>query len=142
MLQHIIVATAALHMVNAARNNEPSKPADGDTIFATSCPSRSRVYHDALEAKQRALEMLSAALMGGSTADRDIILACIMLFIMFELLDSGVNDWRFHMDGARQLMGYLHDNALSANSTLRDIRSVLTANCMVYVLTCLMFVLC
>jgi hypothetical protein len=111
MLREIVIAISALHYFNALRLN-----------VAANQPLRkiaAQPYQDALAAKSRALSLLAKSIRVGSNTgltterltSKDITLACIMLFIMFEMLDSGTKEWRSNTEGAKQLLAYLHDNA-------------------------------
>jgi hypothetical protein len=123
VLQHIIVANSALHLANAMEEDSLTRDARrGPSLEA---------YRDALVAKHRALRLLSEALTNSDSICSDVILASIMLFIKFELLDSGRNGWRFHTEGARQLMVYLCQNGKSELLALNSLRSCLISNCAV-----------
>lgn len=123
VLQHIIVAIAALRLANVTEE----RPLTRD---ARRGPS-SEAYKDALVAKHRALRLLSEALTNSDSTNSDVVLASIMLFIKFELLDSGRDGWRFHTEGARQLMAYLCRNGKSGLSALNSMRNCLISNCAV-----------
>ncbi|KIW01108.1 uncharacterized protein PV09_07396 [Verruconis gallopava] len=124
ILQHILVANAALHLANATKNEEFTWDARKEI-----CP---KAYRDALVAKQKALCLLSEALADFNSISSDIILAAIMLFIKFELLDYGANAWKFHTDGARQLLAYLRQNGKTDLSITTGLRNCLISNCVVY----------
>ena len=123
VLQYIIVANAALRFANAMEKGPLTRNSrQGSSLVA---------YKDALIAKQRALRLLSEALTSSDSINSSVVLASIMLFIKFELLDSRTNEWRFHTDGARQLMAYLRQNGKSESSALNDLRNCLISNCAV-----------
>jgi hypothetical protein len=123
VLQHIIIANSALHLANTTKEGPWTRDARrGPSLEA---------YKDALVAKHRALRLLSEALPSSDSINSDVILASIMLFIKFELLDSGRNGWRFHTEGARQLMAYLRQNGKSESSALSSLRNCLISNCAV-----------
>ena len=134
MLQHIIVANAALHLANSRRNSGAATLNAQHTDTVASESSASEAYRDALEAKQKALGLLSAGLADRSSSNQEALLACIMLFVMFEMMDSETNEWRFHTEGAKQFMVYLNDNTAPPSATLKDLRSALISNCLVYAL--------
>ena len=121
VLQHIIIAISALRLANARENGPLMRDARRG-------PS-TEAYQDALLAKHRALRLLSEALINSDSKNPDVVLASIMLFINFELLDTGTSEWRFHTEGARQLMGYLRQNGKSESSALNSLRSCLMSNC-------------
>jgi hypothetical protein len=123
VLQYIIVAISALHLANTTRK-------DFSTQTDRQDPSE-KTYKDALLAKQKALRLLSEELTNSESMNSDIVLASIMLFIEFELLDSGKNGWKFHTEGAKQLMVYLRQNGRSKLSALNNLRNCLISNCTV-----------
>jgi hypothetical protein len=123
VLQHIIVANSALHLANVRANGRLTRDIPQGPSLET--------YKDALIAKHRALSLLSEVLTNNDSINSDVVLASIMLFIKFELLDSGRNGWRFHTEGARQLMVYLRQNGKSESSALNGLRNCLISNCAV-----------
>ncbi|KAF2802272.1 uncharacterized protein BDZ99DRAFT_401942 [Mytilinidion resinicola] len=93
MLRNMVIATSAYLLSNRFRP---------DTRPPT-------LYNDALTAKHRAIGMLRPALQNIETMDVNIVLASITLFILFELIDSGKNTWKIHVEGAKMLL--LHYNS-------------------------------
>ncbi|KAF2492503.1 hypothetical protein BU16DRAFT_424686, partial [Lophium mytilinum] len=93
MLRNMVIATSAYLLSN--RFTPDTRP--------------STLYNDALTAKHRAIGMLRPALQNIDTMDPNIVLASITLFILFELIDSGKNSWRIHVEGAKMLL--LHYNS-------------------------------
>lgn len=89
----------------------------------------SEAYRDAFVAKQKALQALSRAVIEQDSISVDVVLASIMLLIKFELLDSGKNDWRFHVEGARQLIVYLHQSGKMGSITPNSLRNCIISNC-------------
>jgi hypothetical protein len=45
--------------------------------------------------------------MDKTTTDSDVILAVMVLFVELELLDSGRNNWKHHIEGARTIIADL-----------------------------------
>ena len=88
---------------------------------------------DALTSKQIALRLLRQALKDMQSIDMDIILASMLLFIEFELIDSGKDDWRLHMNGARSLIDSLPLSYDMNTSGMSPMRICLVSNCLVYV---------
>lgn len=142
ILLHIIIANSALHMANA---NQKHLPGDTTThhvsnLSLSSCASSSAIqttesanaYRDALVAKQWALWMLRSALTRNSWSDIDVILAVVLLFIEFELLDTGHNDWRCHINGARAIIATLNLANMSTQNDLSPLRSCLISNYLVF----------
>ncbi|KAF2670836.1 hypothetical protein BT63DRAFT_370661 [Microthyrium microscopicum] len=124
VLREIIIANSALHFANVTKK--------GTLKCNIGSASPSEAYKDALVAKQQALRLLSDALSSGDFRNSAIILASMMLFIKFELLDSGRNGWRFHTEGARQLMVYLRDNGKPDLPALYNLKHILISNCTIY----------
>ena len=123
ILQHIIIANSALHLANVRANGHLTRDIPQGPSLKT--------YKDALIAKHKALILLSEVLTNSDSINSDVVLASIMLFIKFELLDSGRDGWRFHTEGARQLMAYLRQNGKSESSALNGLRNCLISNCAV-----------
>jgi hypothetical protein len=121
LLQQIILANSALRLSNATGESPWKRDARAGPSL--------KAYKDALVAKHRALRLLSEALANKDSINPDVVLAAIMLFIKFELLDSGINGWRFHTEGARQLMMYLRQSGKSELPALNSLRNCLISNC-------------
>ncbi|KAH8598856.1 fungal-specific transcription factor domain-containing protein [Bisporella sp. PMI_857] len=60
-------------------------------------------YH-ALSFKQSALTQLRNDLQQTPTLDHHVLFACISLFVFIEVLESGKDAWRVHLEGAKQLV--------------------------------------
>lgn len=127
VLEMIIIANAALHFANASghllQNGSSSRIVhEGQALQA---------YNDALSAKDQALGMMAKAISQKGQSTFEVLLASMMLFTMFELLDCAKNDWRFHIEGAKQLIAYLEDNKPPEVGSLRALRECLMSNCVV-----------
>ena len=90
-------------------------------------------YNDALAAKQRALYLLRCALTSIAAIDIDVILAVVLLFVEFELIDSGRDNWRYHINGARTIIEALCGSNISLQTAESPLRSFLIANWLVFV---------
>ena len=90
-------------------------------------------YHDALAAKQRALYLLKSALTSIASIDMDVTLAVVLLFIEFELIDSGRDNWRYHINGVRIIIEALCGPKVSLQTTKSPLRNFLIANWLVFV---------
>lgn len=142
MLLHVIVANAALHLSNAGQNagvSPTGKIVNGvDGAPLRSPSSRWAVvrsqqpYNDALAAKQRGLRSLRKALMHFDSRHTDAILATMLLFTEFELLDSGRDTWKHHISGAREIIAASWKPDLSEQEPMSSLRSALVSNCLVY----------
>lgn len=145
-LLQIIIANSALHMSNT---NQKYLLSD-QSISSVSCsesPSSSSIssssssmstqhyqaYNDALVAKQRALHLLKTNLSSIASVDVDVTLAVVLLFIEFELIDSGRNAWRHHVNGARTMIETVCRPKILSQTTMSPLRSCLISNCLVYV---------
>jgi len=61
-----------------------------------------------------------------------MILAVILLFVEFELLNSGREDWIHHIDGARKIIKKLCGSNVIPARTISPLRRCLVSNCLVY----------
>ena len=142
-LFQIIIANSALHMSNACQKSLIS---DGTvfplrhrpSLLGSPCSSsaavqQSEFYNDALAAKQRALYLLRSALNSINAVDIDVILAVVLLFIEFELIDSGRDNWRHHINGAKVIIEALGGSNISSQTAESPLRSFLIANWLVFV---------
>ena len=145
VLLQIIIANSALHMFNACQRSilnldTPAFPSlRHRKCLLVSPPASQQLesYNDALRAKQRALHLLKSALSRMDFVDFvdiDVTLAVVLLFIEFELIDSGRDNWRYHTNGARTIIETLcGSNISTAQSAMSPLRSCLISNCLVYV---------
>jgi hypothetical protein len=86
-------------------------------------------------AKCRALQLLREALTQvDKDPDVDSILATVLMFVQLELIDSGQDSWKAHLDGARKILEMLNLSSRS-NITVEmtGLRKCLLANLLVYV---------
>ncbi|KAI3339565.1 fungal-specific transcription factor domain-containing protein [Ustulina deusta] len=100
-LQHIIIAVSAVHYYNAIR-------------YATSRHSHvaQNALIDALHARQTAIRELIALIQerragnrhAETQADQDALLATVLFFVNFTLIDSGKDDWKDHLTAAGRLL--------------------------------------
>ncbi|KAI1805614.1 fungal-specific transcription factor domain-containing protein [Daldinia bambusicola] len=92
-LREIIIAASALHFCNAARWQKCPRPAAESLV-------------DALRARHRAIKSLQDVIehykvqgdVENDSAGRDALLAAVLFFVNFALLDSGKGGWRAHMN--------------------------------------------
>lgn len=136
-LLQIIVATSALHMSRASENfvatsshssnQETSQCLLRPNEFAT---SQRGCYDLALAAKQRALKLLNIALGSMELKDLDVILATVLLFVQFELIDTRQDEWKHHIRGARSLINIVYKSRRHVGETMSVLRRCLIANCL------------
>ncbi|KAK5630224.1 hypothetical protein RRF57_005939 [Xylaria bambusicola] len=100
-LQHIIIGVSAVHYYNAIR-------------YATSehSPVAQNALIDALHARQIAIQDLIALIQERrvdnrhteTQADQDALLATVLFFVNFTLIDSGKDGWKDHLTVAGRLL--------------------------------------
>lgn len=142
LLQHIIVANSALHMSNACEKPlilhqsgfNISRQTDMSDLSRSILPSlkQTESYSSALAAKQKALVLLRSALSNPTSMDVDVILAAVLLFIELELLDSGRDNWRHHINGARTIIEKFCHPSMLTPASMTPLRCSLVSNCLVY----------
>ncbi|KAF2867580.1 fungal-specific transcription factor domain-containing protein [Massariosphaeria phaeospora] len=118
LLLQIIVANSAFHVFNISRDpmsqsayQQSQKPClvayyQAVSRFGGDGPLKSS-YHDALIAKQHALSLLARGVAAVNVENIDLILVSILLFINYDLIESGKDKWKVHMEGARKLIDLL-----------------------------------
>ncbi|KAF5597456.1 fungal transcriptional regulatory [Fusarium subglutinans] len=94
--------------------------------------SHPEAFHDALKAKQRALYLLNSAIGNMASANVDAILAAVLLLLGFELIDSGRGSCKFHINGARLVIGKLIASDSGKGTSFSPLRRWLVSNCLVY----------
>ncbi|KAI0487142.1 fungal-specific transcription factor domain-containing protein [Xylaria cf. heliscus] len=100
-LQHIIIAVSAVHYYHAVRNA---------TSESASVPQNALI--DALRARQDAIRELIDIIQerrtgdrrAESQADQDALLATVLFFVNFTLIDSGKDGWKDHLTAAGRLL--------------------------------------
>ncbi|MCJ1458314.1 hypothetical protein MMC28_008685 [Mycoblastus sanguinarius] len=142
VLLQIIIANSALHMSNACQKSLVLDTTaflhrHRTSLLGSPCSSSSAIqqlesYNDALAAKQRALYLLKSALNSIASVDIDVTLAVVLLFIEFELIDSGRDNWRYHINGARTIIETLCGSNISTQTAMSPLRSCLISNCLVF----------
>ncbi|KAI0458247.1 fungal-specific transcription factor domain-containing protein [Xylaria acuta] len=100
-LQHIIIAVSAVHYYHAIQNATSGIAAVDQNALI-----------DALRARQDAIreliDMIQERRAGNrhveSQADQDALLATVLFFVNFTLIDSGKDGWRDHLTAAGRLL--------------------------------------
>ncbi|WPB05603.1 uncharacterized protein RHO25_010256 [Cercospora beticola] len=116
-LLHIMIANAALHMSMMGKRDR--------------VPAFTAHHVVALAAKQHALEALNEALSHMSLADIDAILGIVLLFVEFDLISSGSNDWRQHVHSTCPLVKMIYEPG-NSGTTMTPLRRCLVSHCLVY----------
>ena len=90
-------------------------------------------HNDALVAKQKALSSMKQCLRNLNSINIDVALAAVLLFVDFELIDSGRDTWTFHINGARTIIETLCGSNKLTAATMSPLQKCLISNFMVYV---------
>lgn len=116
LLLHILVANSAFHVFNISRNpmgqstyqekQSPGVMAYYQAVSRFGGPLKSS-YKDALVAKQQALSLLAQSVATVNETNIDLILATILMFVNYALVESGRDKWKVHLDGALRLIQLL-----------------------------------
>ncbi|KAK8109910.1 hypothetical protein PG999_008047 [Apiospora kogelbergensis] len=102
-LRHIIVAASALHYYNAGCHSASSRV--HQTVSRDALIDALRARQKAIQGLQIVLERHRLAPNDGSLAhERDAVLATVLFFVNFALIDSGKGEWRAHMKAAGSLI--------------------------------------
>jgi hypothetical protein len=125
-LLHIMIANSAFHVYNISRDSDAfstaeDQDANRDTAVTSYRASNMKFYKDALTAKQKALSLLARSVTYVDENNFDLVLAAILLFINYDLIESGKDQWKPHMDGAHKLIKLLANPSYRSQrlSTLR-----------------------
>ncbi|KAE8383814.1 fungal-specific transcription factor domain-containing protein [Aspergillus bertholletiae] len=133
ILLHIIVANAAMHISSMSRPGFTSYMGSVESPFPdNSADSPAGATLDALSAKHKAIHLLQKSLTNLPSADVDLIVTVILLFINLELIDSGKNAWRAHVEGAMKLISSLKPFENDQTSPIALIRDRITSDCLTY----------
>lgn len=92
---------------------------------------------DALSAKHKAIHLLRSALQSIEVINTDLVVTVVLLFINYELLVSGKNEWRVHLQGALRLLDCLDLIHSDQSSPLALIRDRITSDCLTYGFPCI-----
>lgn len=107
-LQKSIVALAARHFANTGYSF--------DRIEANSSHRYERAELSALHFKRQSIDALSCSLSSTESCKKDATLASILLLIFLDLLESGIDGWSLHIQGAKvihQLLAELGSNGIT-----------------------------
>lgn len=99
-LQYSIIAVASRHFANSAISfDHPTDSISHQSIGANL---------DALRFKKKIFEGLRLDLSCTDLSDHVATMATILLLIFLDLLESGIDGWKCHVQGARQLVNLSH----------------------------------
>lgn len=107
LILNCILATSASHATNylypssffSETNSPLSVPCSSTGIQSAPKPS---LYH-ALSYKQRALTQLRKDIQDPAGLHGDLVIAPIAMLVWIEMLESGKDTWRIHLDGLKKL---------------------------------------
>lgn len=110
-LFHIMVANGAHHVHHLSCDFATSEKllryaADGQAL-AKPYAHTQKYHRDALVAKAKALRSLAQSVQVVTDATFDLLLSGILLFINYDLIESGKDQWQVHMEGAHRLVSFL-----------------------------------
>ncbi|KAJ5199824.1 hypothetical protein N7472_005028 [Penicillium cf. griseofulvum] len=113
-LQKCILAVAARHYANTGRSFD-------DTEDSLS-PRFVNANVDALHFKKKTINALSLSLSDPAPSQKDAIVSTILLLIFLDLLESGIDGWRYHLRGAEGLVKLCHSllEPITSGSFNRD----------------------
>ncbi|KAI9037684.1 uncharacterized protein KD926_000100 [Aspergillus affinis] len=141
ILRHILVANAAVHIASINRRvchvSQRQSQLQASIQGSLEQPRLSsintdRAIVDALSAKHNAINLLRFALQNIQTINTDLVVTVVLLFVNFELLVSGKNEWRVHLQGALRLLGCLNLVQGDQSSPLALMRDRITSDCLTY----------
>ncbi|KAH8431616.1 uncharacterized protein LDX57_009273 [Aspergillus melleus] len=91
-----IIAVAARHFANTGRSFDQTDDA--------SSPRMVNANVDALHFKRQAIKALLSSLYRPKPSQKDGIMATILLLIFLDILESGIDGWKYHLHGAEGLV--------------------------------------
>jgi hypothetical protein len=103
---------------------------------------------DALLFKKQTIEALSSSLSDMGSRRTEATMATILLLIFLDLLESGIDGWNSHLQGARGLLILnqslvkstpMPDQKINAGDTVRDTRKFIMEQLLLYALLPLNF---
>jgi hypothetical protein len=105
VLRNAIMALAARHLANQGQSFHQAK--------ITMSSEATKFNHDALSFKHKVIDRLSNAFGSSKQCYKESIVASIFLLILLDLLESGSDEWQFHLKGAKSLItSSFHQSAL------------------------------
>lgn len=137
-LLQILVAGSALHVFNLSGDPvipssvqvQEEEASDPNTVKIYKVPNQ-KFYRDALAAKQEALKLLAQSITVVNESSFDFILTTVLMFINYDLVESGTDQWKVHMEGARRIISLLGSPPYQAH-TMSSLRTFLLSDFLVY----------
>ncbi|PLB49192.1 hypothetical protein P170DRAFT_446914 [Aspergillus steynii IBT 23096] len=91
-----MIAVAARHFANTGRSFDQ----DNEVLS----PRFVNANVDALHFKRKAIKALLSSLSHPEHSQKDAIMATILLLIFLDLLESGIDGWKYHLNGAEGIV--------------------------------------
>ncbi|KAF2746187.1 hypothetical protein M011DRAFT_468677 [Sporormia fimetaria CBS 119925] len=136
-LLHVMLANSAFHVFNISQGpvsmtgrEENGRRHQGSITAAQSTPNH-RFYTDALVAKQQALASLAKFITAVDPVNFDLVLGAVLLFINYDLIESGKEQWKPHLEGARKLISLL-ETPPYRQQPMSNLRTFLLSEFLVY----------
>lgn len=138
LLLHVIIANSAIEISNifshqircSNTRSNLSLPGPIPYNIASEKDVSARIRQDALVAKQKSLKLLRHALANIETVNWEVVLAAIFLSINFELVNSGKDEWKVHVEGAMRLIDFLGLPSHASSSTMGLLHDYAVADCL------------
>ncbi|KAF2182101.1 hypothetical protein K469DRAFT_587513 [Zopfia rhizophila CBS 207.26] len=140
LLLQVMIANSAFHVHNLSRelidasiyqaNRTPCLMAYYRSVSRFGGPFKSS-YRDALIAKQRSLSLLSQTVTLVDGTNFDVVLVSILLLINYDLIESGKDSWKVHMEGARKLISLVGNSSFQPQNMSR-LRTCLLSDMLVF----------
>lgn len=133
-LLQAVIANSAIHLSNL-HSSPPSLDlcSDGGGAGKSITTTTDMVSHfrrDAFNAEQKALQLLREAPQPTRGVERDVILSTILLFINFELMSSGKDRWKVHVEGARKIIANFQPRKEPADAETGMLHDYVVADCL------------
>jgi hypothetical protein len=136
-LQNCILAVAARHFANTGQSFDDTEGSLSPRFVGANL--------DALHFKKQTIKALSSSLSHPELSKKDAIASTILLLIFLDLLESGIDGWRYHLRGAEGLVNFSHsllDPVASGSSkdgpgdTIRETRHFVARQFSLYACLC------
>lgn len=131
-LLQAVIANSAIHLANL-HSSPPSLDICGivgDNPVHVATEKVLKFRRDAFTAEQKALQLLRGAPNPTHGVERDVILSTILLFINFELMSSGKNRWKVHVEGARKIISNFQPRKGSQGAETGMLHDYVVADCL------------
>lgn len=129
-LLQAVIANSAMHLSNLHSCPPSLDHCEGGNSIIITTDTVLKFRRDAFNAEQKALQLLREAPNPRHGVERDVILSTILLFINFELMSSGKNRWRVHVEGARKIIANFQPRKESLDAGTGMLHDYVVADCL------------